>query len=109
MEGSDCNASTFSVSSVSMAGVSPVLPSMAMSFGMSHMFELETHGLYRKIQVTKNRRTIKQLKASMMANGRFGQQISWIKAFKLAPTGAKTVFKTTYHCRGISNTMSMAC
>ena len=41
-EGSDCSASTCSASSASIGGVSPGLPSMAMSFAMSHMSHKHT-------------------------------------------------------------------
>ena len=71
----------------------------------------ETHGLYGTNPVIKNSTTITKFKASMMANGRFGQPISRIKAFQWAPTGVeitKTVSKTAHHCKGISNTMSRA-
>ena len=71
----------------------------------------KTHGLYGTNQVSKNSTTMTQFKASMMANGRFGQQFSRNKAFNSAPTGVetgKTVFKTPNHCRGFSNTMSSA-
>ena len=59
--------------------------------------------------VNKNSTTITQKEASMMADGRFRQQISRKTAFNSAPTGVevgKTVFKTPNHCKGVSNTMT---